>query len=46
MICDPCKAAGNRNQEGDLWGAGNLHSLCSARGCMCQHGTGSQWVTR
>lgn len=46
MICDPCKAAGNRNQAGDQWGAGNLHSLCNDRGCMCQHGTGSQWVAR
>jgi hypothetical protein len=40
MICQPCKAAGQANANGQAEIAARWHGECESKNCPCQHKTG------
>jgi hypothetical protein len=40
MICQPCRIAGDANQNKDEDAARKYHDKCRANDCMCQHRVG------
>ena len=46
MICQDCQSAGHANSMEMYESARRLHAMCKTAGCVCQHGTGPNWIKR